>query len=51
MVNNMMPTAISPHPQTTDLASRLQQLKTMLDAGLISHEEFDAKKAEIPSQL
>lgn len=36
---------------STDLASRLQQLKSMLDAGLIDQSEFDAKKAEILSEL
>lgn len=34
-----------------DLATRLGKLKTLLDAGLISQADFDAKKAEILSSI
>ena len=46
------------HPQTPALLStmqtptqRLQYLKDMLDGGLITQSEFDAKKAELLSKL
>jgi membrane protease subunit (stomatin/prohibitin family) len=37
----------APQPATPDPMSRLKSLKTMLDEGLISQDEFDKKKAEI----
>ncbi|MFA6373367.1 MAG: SHOCT domain-containing protein, partial [Methanothrix sp.] len=33
--------------ETGDPAQRLKTLKNMIDAGLITEEEYDAKKAEI----
>lgn len=53
VVNNSIPVTSAPAPQPleTDLTARLQKLKSMLDAGLISQEEFDAKKADILAQL
>ncbi|MCM2375080.1 GYF domain-containing protein [Aporhodopirellula aestuarii] len=47
-------TAVAPSQPalpTDDLTSRLNQLKQMLDAGLIERHEFDAKKAEILASL
>ncbi len=38
-------------PAGNDLASRLGKLKTLLDAGLISQADFDAKKNEILSEI
>jgi len=37
--------------QQDDPLSSLQKLKSLLDAELISQEEFDAKKADILSRL
>lgn len=36
---------------TTDPVTKLQQLKTMLDKGLVTQAEFDAKKAEIMASM
>ncbi len=41
----------TPAPATADPMAKLQQLKAMLDGGLIEQAEFDAKKAEILSQM
>lgn len=38
-------------PMSEDPVAKLSQLKGMLDAGLISSEEFDSKKAEILSRM
>lgn len=38
-------------PAADDLATRLGKLKTLLENDLISQEDFDAKKAEILSQI
>jgi hypothetical protein len=38
-------------PEDTDPAERLAQLKRLLDQGLISGEDYEAKKAEILSAL
>ena len=38
-------------PSGNDLVSRLQKLKTLMDAGLISQADFDAKKAEILADI
>ena len=50
VVNAAIGQPAAPTP-TSDLTSRLKQLKEMLDADLISQEEFDAKKAEMLSSL
>lgn len=49
VVTNAVATT-SPAP-ANDLAARLSQLKTMVDGGLITLEEFEAKKAEILADL
>jgi hypothetical protein len=48
-VSMMQPPApVAPPPAAApDLATRMQTLKQLLDAGLISQAEFDAKRAEI----
>ena len=38
-------------PPTYDPAQKLEQLKKMLDIGLISQSEYDLKKAEILSRI
>lgn len=38
-------------PQTDDIARKLQKLKQLRDAGLITSQEYEAKKAEILSDL
>ena len=38
-------------PPTDDIAQRLQKLKQLRDAGLITSQEYEAKKAEILSDL
>jgi len=45
------PTAAVTSSPAEDPLAALQKLKTMLDAGLISPEEFAAKKAEILSRM
>jgi len=45
------PQAAPAAPSGNDLASRLGKLKTLLDGGLISQEDFDAKKAEILAEI
>ena len=45
------PAAAPAAPAGDDLVTRLGKLKTLLDAGLISQADFDAKKAEILSDL
>lgn len=52
VVNNAVAVAPAAGPAAAaDPLAKLQQLKGMLDAGLISQAEFDAKKAEILSQM
>lgn len=41
------PAARAPAPAVDDPAERLRQLKTLLDRGLITQPEYDAKRAEI----
>ena len=36
---------------TNDPVTKLQQLNTMLDMGLVTQAEFDAKKAEIMASM
>lgn len=43
--------AAAPAPPQEDPVQVLQKLKTMLEADLISQEEYDAKKAEILSRM
>jgi membrane protease subunit (stomatin/prohibitin family) len=43
--------AAAPAPAEADPVAALSTLKKLLDAGLVSQEEFDAKKAEILSRL
>jgi membrane protease subunit (stomatin/prohibitin family) len=38
-------------PSADDLVARLGKLKTLLDAGLISQDDFDAKKGEILASI
>ena len=45
------PTAAAPASPADDPLASLQKLKSMLDAGLISPEEFAAKKSEILSRM
>ena len=35
----------------TDVVTKLQQLKLLLDEGIITQEEFDTKKKEILSKM
>jgi membrane protease subunit (stomatin/prohibitin family) len=55
MMNSMNQAQQAPAPAAApagnDLASRLGKLKTLLDAGLISAADFEAKKAEILSEI
>ena len=48
-----MPPAAAPPPQTaapsTDLVSRLTELKKLLDAGVLTQDEFDAAKQKLLS--
>jgi hypothetical protein len=44
------PAAASP-PPANDLVARMTQLKSLLDAGVLSQEEYDTKKASLLSQL
>ena len=39
------PSGVAAVPATTDVVSKLKQLKELLDAGVISQEEFDSKKS------
>lgn len=45
------PAAAPAAPAGNDLVARLGKLKGLMDAGLISQEDFDAKKAEILSEI
>ena len=50
--NGAAPAAAPAAPAVgTDPVARLQQLKSMLDAGLISATEYDTKKVEILSRM
>ncbi|MBP3762354.1 MAG: SPFH domain-containing protein [Bacteroidales bacterium] len=53
MMGNMqaMQPQPQPTPQTDDPMAKLQKLKQMLDMGLISTEDFEAKKKEILNTL
>jgi hypothetical protein len=48
-----MPPAAAPPPQaaapSTDLVSRLTELKKLLDAGVLTQDEFDAAKQKLLS--
>lgn len=41
------PSNVAPSQPTDDPMAKLQKMKTLLDSGILSQEEFDAKKAEI----
>jgi membrane protease subunit (stomatin/prohibitin family) len=43
--------AAAPAPEATDPLQTLQKLKAMLDADLITQEEYDAKKADVLSRM
>ena len=46
------PTAVSEKPAANDSTTlKLKQLKQMLDEGLITEAEYEAKKAEILSNM
>jgi hypothetical protein len=45
------PTGASAVPPAADPVAKLKQLKELLDAGVISKEEFDAKKSEWMSRM
>jgi len=45
------PSAAPAPPPAADPVQRLKQLKDMLDAGLITAQEYESKKAEILSRL
>jgi membrane protease subunit (stomatin/prohibitin family) len=55
MSQTMQGATQQPQQQTTpaesDPVAKLQQLKQMLDADLITQEEYDQKKADILSQM
>jgi hypothetical protein len=40
-----------PQPAASDLASKLQKLKGLLEAGLITQEDFDRKKQKLLEDL
>jgi len=42
---------LSATPQTDDIAQKLQKLKELRDAGLITDREYEAKKTEILSEF
>jgi membrane protease subunit (stomatin/prohibitin family) len=46
-----VPQAAAVAAQTNDPAAKLQKLKTLFDQGLISQQDYEAKKAQILSQL
>lgn len=46
-----VPTAQAPSTPQEDPVQKLMKLKEMLDAGLITTEEYDAKKADILSRM
>jgi membrane protease subunit (stomatin/prohibitin family) len=51
MGQNMSGVANASAPVAADPASKLQKLKAMLDAGLITVDDFDKKKAEILASM
>lgn len=51
VVNASTAAPSAPTPATNDPMAKLSQLKQMLDAGLITDEEFVSKKQEILSQM
>jgi membrane protease subunit (stomatin/prohibitin family) len=46
-----VPQAAAAAAQTNDPAAKLQKLKTLFDQGLISQQDYEAKKTQILSQL
>ena len=46
-----VPAATSPSPEARGPADRLAELKHLVDAGLITTDEYEAKKAEILARL
>jgi hypothetical protein len=42
---------VAPAPAQPDVATQLQQLGALRDAGVLTQEEFDAKKTEILSRF
>jgi uncharacterized protein YqgQ len=42
---------VAPTPAQEDPVAKLKQLKEMLDAGLISQEEYDKAKAAILARM
>lgn len=52
MAGNMMQNqSQAPATQTVDHMGKLAQLKQMLDGGLITQGEYDAKKVEILNKM
>lgn len=51
ILHTSIPTAQQSHTPQESPVQRLKQLKDMLDAGLISQEEYDSKKADILSRM
>jgi hypothetical protein len=47
----MQQPVVAPAPAQEDPVAKLKQLKEMLDAGLITQEEYDKKKAEILASM
>ena len=46
-----VPPAITPQPTASSSVERLQAIKTMLDNGLITQEEYNSKKSEILASI
>ena len=51
LFNALAGTAAPPPAQPADPAARLRTLKELLDTGLISQAEYDAKRSEIISAI
>ena len=52
MMGNMMGQMnVSGQPAANDPAAKIQKLKGMLDQGLITQEEFNAKKAKLLDEM
>jgi len=49
--NQQQPSTTQPQAAEPDFMARLTQLKTLLDQGLISQEDYDETKAKILAQL
>lgn len=49
--SQLEPSQLTTTPSKENLVEKLEQLKQMLDAGLISAQDYEAKKADILSRM